>query len=46
MIKFIKEGFDVVKNQTIKVNDVIDLGEKRNKLAIERGLAVAIKEKK
>ena len=46
MIKFVKEGFDTLKSKHIKVGDVIDLGELRNKLAIERGLAVAVKEKK
>lgn len=46
MIKFIKEGFDIVKLKPIKIGTVINLGENRNKLAIDRGLAVALKVKK
>jgi hypothetical protein len=46
MIRFVKEGFDTLKSKSIKIGEVIDLGELRNKLAIKRGLAVAEKQKK
>jgi hypothetical protein len=41
-IRFILESIGT--NQTYKVGDVADLGEKRNESAVERGRAVFIKD--
>ena len=46
MIKFVKEGFDTATSKPIKIGEVIDLGKTRNKSAVERGLAIEVKDKK
>lgn len=44
-IKFLKESKNRDNGQIIKIGDVMDLGEERNKSAVERGLAEYVKEK-